>query len=78
MSIERLNKAATAAGFAMATPDDDVPVETRAVEPVEAPASRAVVLSSNSLQHASTGDSISRMTGWFKSYIPGMGWRAPA
>ena len=78
MSIEHLNKAAPAAGFAMATPDDDVPAATPTVEPAEAPASRAVVLAGTARDQASKAESISRMTGWFKAYLPGMGWRAPA
>ena len=78
MSIERLNKAATAAGYAMATPDDELPVEVRTAARVETPVSRSVVLASNTPQEASTGESITRMAGWLKSYLPAMGWRAPA
>ena len=46
MSIERLNKAASAAGFAMAMPDDELVAEARTVEKVDAPEpSRAIVIS---------------------------------
>ena len=78
MSIERLNKAATAAGYAMATPDDDVAVEERLTEAAEEPASRAVVVSNSPARQATTGESITRLTGWLKGYLPGMGWRAHA
>ncbi len=78
MSIERLNKAATAAGYAMATPDDDIPVEAGPAEMVEEPASRAVVVSNSALRHETAAESFTRMTSWFKSYLPGTGWRAHA
>lgn len=78
MSIERLNKAATAAGFAMATPDDDVAVEVRAPESAHEPASRAVVVSSGPERQGTTAEAMTSLTGWFKGYLPGMGWRAHA
>ena len=78
MSIERLNKAATAAGFAMATPDDDATVDVRAPEPTDEPASRALVLTSSASQRPSSAQSQSRLSDWVRGYLPGMGWRAPA
>lgn len=79
MSIERLNKAATAAGFAMATPDDDVALietpsedethnEVRALVPTATPASRFLP----------SGDAFATVSTWAKSVWPTLGWRQPA
>lgn len=78
MSIERLNKAASAAGFAMATPDDETPTVDHTAEKVEAPISRAVVVANTPPHLASASESIHRVTNWFKDHLPGMGGRAPA
>lgn len=77
MTIERLNKAASAAGFAMATPEDDLAKieapaedeardETRALVPA-VPASR--------LFH---GEALTTLSNWAKSVWPAWGWRQPA
>lgn len=73
MNIERLNKAATAAGYAMAT---DVEETIVAVAKTEEPSqSRAVaVLQARAGREAY----IATARDWFKSYLPALGWRAPA
>ena len=77
MSIEQLNKAASAAGYAMATPDEDGVVQTRAeVEAVPAP-SRAVVVAEPALK-LSPSETVTNLTNWAKGYWAGSGWRQPA
>ncbi len=76
MSIERLNRAAAAAGFAMATPDDElVAEETTAVE-AEKTVSRAIVLASP--VRSARPESVLNVSHWFRAHIPVWGWRAPA
>lgn len=77
MSIESLNKAATAAGFAMATPEDDTVAEALESDKTELAESRALVLA-NTQAYASGSDSLTRVTEWVKSHFPSVGWRAPA
>ncbi len=77
MSIERLNKAVTAAGYAMATPDDDAAVEA----PVEAKSastpSRAVVVA-DPLPRLGATEAVNGFSSWVKNYWAGFGWRQPA
>jgi hypothetical protein len=76
MSIERLNKAASAAGFAMATPDYDV-------AKVEAPGDemrkegRALVPATPAGRFLS-GDTLTTFSTWAKGVWPTLGWRQPA
>jgi hypothetical protein len=77
MSIERLNKAASAAGFAMATPDDDVEVETKVEAAVEAIPSRALVLVSDAAPKGLSAD-LASISAWIKGHMPSFGWRQPA
>jgi len=77
MGIERLNKAATAAGFAMATPDDDI--EAAAPIPVETSSSRAVVVAEPVGARPPSPETVSTIKGWLKGYMPGFGGgRQPA
>lgn len=75
MSIERLNKAASAAGFAMATPDDDAVTET--APEAEAPPSRAVAIVEQA-PRPSAVETLHGLTGWLKGHLPAIGWRQPA
>ena len=83
MSIERLQKAAAAAGFAMAAIDDDdteeaAPAVQRAVsspslalfgvKTAHAPEARAV----------SVREAITPGSHWLKGFLPSLGGRAPA
>lgn len=87
MNIDRLNKAATAAGFAMATPDDDgvgaelTPARHRlvssdAMEPVVP--SRALTVRTNTQPTLSSSSAFATLGDWLKSCLPARGWRAPA
>jgi hypothetical protein len=77
MSIERLNKAATAAGFAMATPDDEAAPETPAEHEATSAPSRAIVVPDQPTRLLST-DAASSVSTWLKGYLSGFGWRQPA
>jgi len=76
MSIELLNKAASAAGYAMATPDDDAIVEAHDEAKALVP-SRAVVVA-EPLPHLGASDAVAGLTTWVKGYWAGFGWRQPA
>jgi len=77
MSIERLNKAASAAGFAMATPDDDAAL-------IEAPADSETRAQARALVPATPpnrllgAEALSTFSTWAKSVWPTLGWRQPA
>jgi hypothetical protein len=75
MSIERLNRAAAAAGFAMATPDDDAAADVTEAA-TEKSESRAVVLTGP--VRAAGHDGLLSLGHWFKAHLPVWGWRAPA
>ena len=77
MSIERLNKAATAAGFAMATPDDDVADATETVHSMQDAPSRAVVVAEPPQRPLASGTDIS-VAAWLKGFWPSFGGRQPA
>lgn len=74
MSIERLNKAATAAGFAMATPDEEP------IVPTKPSTSAALVVATPDAQKQSllTNDPVQGLTNWLKGHLPGIGWGQPA
>lgn len=81
MSIESLLKAADAAGYAMAAPDDDA-VETpvRRAELLHS-AHRAVALRppSQPTRSGRPAETLAVATDWIKGYLPSMfGGRAPA
>lgn len=76
MSIERLNKAASAAGFAMATPDDEIADAATERAPESVP-SRAVVVTDQPGRLMSA-DAAANLTSWLKGYLPGFGGRQPA
>jgi len=77
MSIERLNKAASAAGFAMATPDDDpITVPETDATALVAP-SRAVVVAEPQ-PRLGASEALTGLTNWAKGYWSGFGWRQPA
>lgn len=77
MSIERLNMAASAAGYAMATPDEDAIVETQAAVKASVAPSRAVVVAEPP-PRLSASEAVSGVTTWVKGYWAGFGWRQPA
>jgi len=76
MSIERLNKAATAAGYAMATPDDEAPATTTDTE-ASIEQSRALVVAEEAPRLLSA-DAATSITNWVKGHLSGFGWRQPA
>ena len=77
MSIERLNKAASAAGFAMATPDEDAPLETSAErEDVRTPALTVTIARPS--PRLMSPETVTTVTTWVKGYLPGFGGRQPA
>jgi hypothetical protein len=78
MSIERLYKAASAAGFAMATPDDDVAADTLKPSPAQPAESRALALATERARFVAAADGIANATSWLRSHLPAIGWRAPA
>lgn len=78
MSMDALQKAAEAAGYAMAFAEDE-PIEDRA------PQSRALVLMQHPVDRAppvagsSASDAIASASSWVRAYLPGyFGGRAPA
>ncbi len=77
MNIERLNKAATAAGFAMATPDDEGAAATPTEMEADGAQSRALVVSDQSSRLLSA-DAASSISNWLKGHLSGFGWRQPA
>lgn len=77
MSIERLNKAASAAGFAMATPDDEVATEASTARDADPVSSRAVVVAEQPARLMSA-DAAASLTNWLKGCLPGFGGRQPA
>lgn len=76
MSIERLTKAASAAGFAMATPDDDAVIET-STEVDAVSEGRALVLAPPQHRFFRT-ETITTVSAWAKSVWPAWGGRQPA
>lgn len=83
MGIEALQKAALAAGFAMATPDDNPPVEDIAPSPVHEPFRRTgqwlVPVAGHPAHHQSRRDSLSAAFAWVRNHLPMAGsGRAPA
>lgn len=79
MSIENLYRAANAAGFAMAAPDDDVLVDPR-TSPVRAEdAGRAVVaLTPGDAERSPLRETLTEASGWVRGLLPTLGGRAPA
>jgi hypothetical protein len=83
MGIETLQKAALAAGFAMATPDDNPPLEDVAPPPAHEPFRRTgqwlVPVAGHAAHHQSTRDSIAAAFTWVRNHLPMTGsGRAPA
>ena len=76
MSIERLNKAASAAGFAMATPDDDTPIEPVVDREARTPALTVAVAPSS--PRLVSPEAVTSLTNWVKGHLPGFGGRQPA
>jgi hypothetical protein len=77
MSIEQLNKAVSAAGYAMATPDDDAVAATDAKVEVAVAPSRAMVVAEPALKMG-PAEAMANLTTWVKGHWPGFGWRQPA
>jgi len=77
MSIERLNKAASAAGFAMATPDDDAALIEAPAEDETQVRTRALVPATPANRLPGT-DALSALSAWAKTVWPTLGWRQPA
>ena len=79
MSIDRLHKAATAAGYAMAAPDDDTVIEPRPVVATPESAVRAMVLApATAPKSASAYDAIATASGWARNLWPTSWGRAHA
>jgi hypothetical protein len=83
MGIETLQKAALAAGFAMATPDDTPPVEDIPPAPVHEPFRKTgqwlVPVAGTPPHHSSARDSIATALAWVRNHLPMAGsGRAPA
>jgi hypothetical protein len=77
MGIESLHKAALAAGFAMATPDDDPPLDVQGPADALRPHRwRSFVGIAD--RGAATRDSVTAAVGWLRDRLPVMGGRAPA
>jgi hypothetical protein len=78
MSIERLNKAASAAGFAMATPDDDsIMIDDTPVE-VDVTGQARALVPSLPVHRIQFTDSLNSFAAWMKGVWPSLGWRQPA
>ena len=79
MSIERLQKAADAAGYAMAGVEDDlVSDDVVAASPMPA-AGTALMLAPPVSRHTSVPrDVVASGSAWLKSMLPAFGGRAPA
>jgi hypothetical protein len=83
MGIETLQKAALAAGFAMATPDDNPPLEDAAPplahEPFRQTGQWLVPVADHAAHHQSARDSLSAAFTWIRNHLPMAGsGRAPA
>lgn len=78
MNIERLNKAASAAGFAMATPDDDETAVTAAPSRDAAPVQSQALVATVSPHRILSGEVFTGVTAWLKGMWPGMSGRQPA
>jgi hypothetical protein len=82
MGIETLQKAALAAGFAMATPDDNPPVEDVAPpvhEPFRQTGQWLVPIAGSSQHHSTARDSFATAFAWVRNHLPmAGGGRAPA
>lgn len=83
MSIERLQKTASAAGFAMAAPDDEM---VEAGSPARLPPADRVagvqvpaIVPPRAPSQAQSTDAIAAAAAWLKAYLPTyFGGRAPA
>lgn len=82
MGIETLQKAALAAGFAMATPDDSPPIEGIPSAPVHEPFRQTgqwLVPAAGPRHHSSARDSFATALAWVRNHLPmAGGGRAPA
>lgn len=78
MSIEQLNKAASAAGFAMATPDDELALEAKGDERREPSPTRALVAPPSSAARTPSPETVTAVTTWIRGHLPAFGWRQPA
>lgn len=79
MGMEQLNKAAEAAGFAMATEEETQPdVVTSAL--VEKPETKLPVVWSGFVASSKPNiwGAVTSATGWVRGYLPSFGGRAPA
>lgn len=78
MSMERLNRAAMAAGFAMAAPDDDEMDAAEAAPRTEEAPGRQVAVYVPPTARAAT-DMLAAASGWVRGLLPAsMGGRATA
>lgn len=79
MSIERLNTAARAAGFAMATPEEEpIPERLAADSPGEPRALVPVALLTSPAKPSLAPPLATRIGTWFRGHMPSFGGRAPA
>jgi hypothetical protein len=78
MNIDVLQKAADAAGYAMAAPDDDVQ-EAAGGMPASANRAPSTALTVVTETRRAGGDAFTIAAGWIKGYLPTyLGGRAPA
>jgi hypothetical protein len=80
MGIETLQKAAAAAGFAMATPDDDPPIAS-SPEPAADVVHRTgqwLVPVQHPTSRFAARESVAAAAAWIRNHLPMMGGRAPA
>lgn len=77
MSMETLQKAAHAAGYAMAAPDDEINDEPTNRAVLSRPQNQAVSI--RSAPSSTAADTIALATTWIRGYLPSMfGGRATA
>lgn len=82
MGIETLQKAALAAGFAMATPDDSPPIEETTSGPLHEPFRQTgqwLVPAAAPRHPSNARDSLATALAWVRNHLPmAGGGRAPA
>lgn len=76
MGMDRLNTAATAAGYAMATPEDDT--EALVAPAIERPEPGRALMVVPAAQPISAMQNVSAAVTWLRGHLPTFGGRAPA
>ncbi len=79
MSMDVLNKAATAAGYAMAAPDEDTLGDPKWIGTGREAAGRGIVPAGQAPEkRPGSIDSVLAFAAWMRSMMPSFGGRAPA